>query len=120
MTIRISKNPQFASPTARRRAKNPSTRMVIRARKKGTRIANGSFLDWLNQRVKLPKRPARVHRAGVTGRGVRHTRARARRRSVAGVRRAATDSGGGDPEPEPRSSYYSYAGGIAPRMGGAL
>ena len=113
----ISKHPRFANPTLWRKMRNPSWRMLRHALQKGEVATPGTFLDWLQKRMRTPARPRPVTQY--------RTRIRARiraRRSPASTRRATTDSGGdsgdggGDPEP-PRPRLYSLSPHAA---GGAL
>lgn len=114
----LPKHPRFANPTQWRKMRNPSGRMLRRALQKGEVATPGTFLDWLQKRMRrTPARPRPV----VTQ---YRTRIRARiraRRSPASTRRATTDSGGdsdgGDPEPPRPSLSYSLP---TRRDGGAL
>jgi hypothetical protein len=108
MTIRVAKNPRFAS-----------VRFLKKQKKSGYAPVSGTFLDWLNKKARLPNRPAPRHWARLVVRKVIKA-TRRDRRSPAAVR-ATADSGGsgGDPDPEPpRPHSYTYS--LPASVGGAL
>ena len=105
MTIRVAKNPRFAS-----------VRFLKKQKKAGVAPVPGTFLDWLDKKAQIPARPVPRHWSRIVVRRVARA-ARRDRRSPAAVR-ATADSGGSsseDPDPEPPRSSYSL-----PMPGGAL